>query len=135
MAFLLRIAQIMKRILLADDEESILLAYKKLLSSNDVAVDTSQTVSEALYRLKEQHYEAVIVDLCLSGTAEMDGLKIVEFVKSLSPQSKVIVLTAFDDNRIREKVIFAGAYCFLEKPVSAFLIRDLLKEIGVYNLD
>ena len=55
MAFLLRIAQIMKRILLADDEESILLAYKKLLSSTDVAVDTSQTVSEALYRLKEQH--------------------------------------------------------------------------------
>ncbi len=125
----------MRRILLADDEEIILLAYKKILGSSEVQIDTSQSVSEAAYLVNENFYDAVIVDLRLSGTAEMDGLVIIEDVKRISPETRVIVLTAYGDKRIRDIVINAGACCFLEKPISAFLVKEILRSMGVYSTE
>ncbi|NLE02030.1 MAG: response regulator [Fibrobacter sp.] len=123
----------MKRILLADDEESLLLAYKKLLYSPGIQIDTTQTVSEAAGLLKENFYDAIIVDLRLEGSAEMDGIEIICHARALYPEIKIIVLTAYSDTPIKDTVLNAGASYFLEKPTSAFQIKTLLSVMGVYS--
>jgi DNA-binding NtrC family response regulator len=123
----------MKRILLADDEESLLLAYQKLLYAPGITIDSIQSVADAQKMLEKNFYDAVIVDLRLAGTMEMDGLQIISGTKKRYPQSKIIALTAYSDNQIKQKVIRAGASYLFEKPVSALLIKELLKKLGIYS--
>lgn len=124
----------MNKILIADDEECLLLAYKKLLSGPGVQIDTAQSAPEALYMLSLCTYPAVIVDLRLAGSADMDGINIVIEAHRLHPECKIIVLTAYGDYQIKERVIRAGATIFLEKPISILLIRDLLNTFGIYSI-
>jgi len=123
----------MKRILLADDEESLLLAYQKLLRAPGITIDTIQNVADAQKMLEKNFYDAVIVDLRLAGTMEMDGLQIISGTKRRYPQSNIIALTGYSDNQIKQKVINAGASYLFEKPVSALLIKELLKKLGIYS--
>jgi len=123
----------MKRILLADDEESLLLAYQKLLHAPGITIDSIQNVADAQKMLEKNFYDAVIVDLRLAGTMEMDGLQIISGTKKRYPQSKIIALTAYSDNQIKQKVINAGASYLFEKPVSAMLIKGLLEKLGIYS--
>lgn len=123
----------MKRILLADDEESLLLAYQKLLDAPGISIDSIQSVADAQKMLEKNFYDAVIVDLRLTGTMEMDGLQIISGTKKRYPKSKIIALTAYCDNQIKQKVIKAGASYLFEKPVSVLLIKELLKKLGIYS--
>ncbi len=123
----------MKRILLADDEESLLLAYQKLLHAPGITIDSIQNVTDAQKMLEKHSYDAAIVDLRLTGTQELDGLEIISGTKKRYPQSKIIALTAYTDNLIKQKVINAGASYLFEKPVSMTLIRELLKNMGIYS--
>lgn len=123
----------MKRILLADDEESLLLAYQKLLHGPGIKIDSIQNVVDAKKMLEKYVYDAVIVDLRLNGTLEIDGLEIISGTKSLYPQSKIIAVTACSDKHIKEKVIEAGASYLFEKPVSITLIKEALKSLGIYS--
>ncbi len=123
----------MKRILLVDDEESLLLACQKLLHAPGIAIDSIQSVAGAKKLLEKDFYDALIVDLRLTGTVEMDGLQIISDAKNRYPQSKIIALTAYCDNQIKQKVIKAGASYLFEKPVSVLLIKELLKKLGIYS--
>lgn len=123
----------MKRILLADDEESLLLAYQKLLHAPGITIDSIQNVTDAKKMLEKHSYDAAIIDLRLTGTQELDGLEIISGTKKRYPQSKIIAITAYTDNQIKQKVINAGASYLFEKPVSVTLIRELLKNMGIYS--
>lgn len=123
----------MKKILIADDEECLLLAYKKLLCGPGVEIDTAQTAEDALLLLSNHYYDVVIVDLRLAGNVELEGLDIIDCAHQLYPKSKIIVLTAYGDHRIKERVSNAGASHFLEKPISTLVIRELLGGFGLYT--
>ncbi len=122
----------MKRILIADDEECLLIAYKKLLAGNGVEIDTAQSASDAQTMLDINQYSIIIVDLRLTNSNEMDGLDIIKNAHRLHPNCTIIVLTAYGDYQIKQNVINAGAAYFLEKPISVLAIRDLLNNLGVY---
>lgn len=122
----------MKRILIADDEECLLIAYKKLLAGNGVEIDTAQSTSDAQTMLGTYQYSIIIVDLRLTNSNEMDGLDIIKNAHRRHPHCTIIVLTAYGDYQIKQNVINAGADYFLEKPISVLAIRDLLNNLGVY---
>lgn len=123
----------MNRLLIADDEECLLLAYKKLLSGPGVEIDTAQSAPDAQRLLSLYLYMVVIVDLRLAGSAEMEGFDIIADAHRLYPESKIIVLTAYGDNIIKESVLNAGATYFFEKPISVLVIRDILSSLGLYS--
>ena len=70
-----------KRILVVDDEEAILLAFRKLLSRPNVEVDTCECIEDAKRNLDSIYYDAV--DLRLSGTLGQEGLKF-SYIRSKS---------------------------------------------------
>jgi DNA-binding NtrC family response regulator len=123
----------MNRLLIADDEECLLLAYRKLLSGPGVEIDTAQSAPDAKKLIAINLYSVMIVDLRLAGSVEMEGLDIIADAHQLYPESKIIVLTAYGDNRIKECVLNAGANYFFEKPISVLVIRDLLSTLGLYT--
>lgn len=120
-----------KRVLMVDDETAILMAFKKLLKSPYVDVDTAESVEDAEALLNERTYAAVIVDLSLSGSSGEEGLDIIRSVKKRCPKTQVILMTAYGNTNIMDKTYNLGAAFYLEKPVSSNLLKDALKKLGV----
>jgi DNA-binding NtrC family response regulator len=120
-----------KRILFIDDETTILIAFKKLLQCPEIEVDTAETINDATYLLDKRSYDAVIADLRLSGFSGQEGLAIIQYVKKRYPDSRVILITAYGNQDIQNQAYHFGASYYFEKPVSANIIRNALREMGI----
>jgi DNA-binding NtrC family response regulator len=121
-----------KKILVVDDEESILFAFSKILMRPHIEVHTAQTLNEALALLQKNAYDIVIADLRLSGTANFEGLSVISSAAETQKECKIIVMTAYGDEKTKEKVFSQGADFYLEKPVSPQKIKELIASMGIY---
>jgi DNA-binding NarL/FixJ family response regulator len=111
------------RVLLADDNAGILVAFDRLLSSScDVVGRVSDGVAllDAVTALQP---DVVIVDLFMP---MIDGLETYSRIHRLAPRTKIVVVTAADDDSIRERALSAGASAFVPKPR---VVDDLLPAI------
>jgi two-component system response regulator PilR (NtrC family) len=120
-----------QHLLLVDDEPAILIAFKKLLQGPEVAVDTAESIEYARALMDEQLYDAVIADLRLSGFSGEEGLDIIRYVKNRHPETRVVLITAYGNQDLMNKAYNLGAAFYFEKPVSAGVIKDALKSLGV----
>lgn len=115
----------MKKVLIVDDEPTILLSLSHLLSSRAVSVITTGKIEEAEEALLTQKIDLVIADIRLSGVHGLEGLQLLEHIKTHSPAPKVIIMTAYGTPEMKEMAYANGAYHYYEKPVD---INDLLKK-------
>lgn len=84
------------RVLVVDDEPSILFAMKEYLERVGYGVDCAHGTAEALMLLAADRYALVIADLRLTATRQTDGLDLLAHVRSRAPETRTILLTAFD---------------------------------------
>jgi DNA-binding NtrC family response regulator len=120
-----------KHVLIVDDETTILLAFKKLLQTPGVYVDTAESIEDVKILLTGKNYDAVIADLRLSGISGEEGLEVIRFVKECNPATKCILITAFGNQEVMSRAYNLGAAFYFEKPVSTNVIKDALKNLGV----
>jgi DNA-binding NtrC family response regulator len=120
-----------KHVLVVDDETTILIAFKKLLESAEVEVDTAETLEDAQELMNKRSYQAVIADLRLSGIAGEEGLEIIRYVKERDPETQIILITAYGNQDVMSRAYNMGASFYFEKPVSTNVIKDALKSMGV----
>jgi DNA-binding NtrC family response regulator len=116
----------MKKILIVDDETTILLTLSHLLSSKDTTVITSSRMEEAEEALARYVFDLVIADIRLSGMYGIEGLELLSYIKKKSPDTAVIIMTAFGSDEIREDANRRGALHYYEKPID---IPDLISKV------
>jgi CheY-like chemotaxis protein len=80
----------MTRVLVVDDDPSVCDVVERLLESSGYAVTTATTGRAALELAARQPFAAAIVDLCMPN---MHGLEIIHGLKSLTPHTKLIVMS------------------------------------------
>ena len=80
------------KILVVDDEPSILLTLSAILEDEGYDVDAVPGGAEALLAIRQQHYDLVLTDLKMPN---VDGLAVLEAVRTLSPQTATIMLTGY----------------------------------------
>jgi len=120
-----------RRILIVDDEEAILLAFRKLLQRPGIDVDTSENLENAKELIEQHEYSAIIADLRLSGTLNQEGFEIILYAKKMIPTVKIALITAYGSSGIQEKARKLGADFYFEKPVSVKCLNTVLESIGV----
>jgi DNA-binding NtrC family response regulator len=120
-----------QRLLLVDDEVAILLGFKKLIQSDDLEVDTAETVEEAIALLSANNYQFVITDLKLGSSSGEDGFEVIKYAKEKEEKIGAILITGYGTPEIMDRAISIGAACYYEKPVSATVLRDALKTLGL----
>jgi len=123
-----------QRILFVDDEKSLLFASKKLLTGDQIEVDTAETKEKALAMIDKNEYDVVIADIRLTGVFGKEGLDILRYVKEHNPQTHVILITGYGSPEIGKKAIALGAAYYFDKPVSHFVLKDALKKLGINYL-
>lgn len=72
---------------------------------------------EAIELCREHHPDVVLMDIVFKG--HMDGIKATRRIKEVSPATKVVILTAHDDDRLLVDAVEAGASGFLGKEEAA----------------
>ena len=102
-----------RRILIIDDERTILLTLEALLGRHGYQVETAATASFGLRRLKETSPAVVLLDLQLP---DAEGLEMLGQIKDEHPDTQVIILTAHDSLNNAIESIKRGAYHFISKP-------------------
>ncbi len=101
------------RVRIADDEELIRKSLVKLLSAEGYAVDAVGTAAEVLESVRRDQPHVLILDLRLP---DGSGLELLPRLKALSPEMKVVVITAFGDLPTAVEAMRQGATDFLKKP-------------------
>jgi DNA-binding NtrC family response regulator len=120
-----------KRILVVDDEKTILLSLSYALKADGVEVITCNKAEWAEKALENYFFDLVITDIRLSKTSEAEGLEILELTKKRHPESKVIVMTAFGSDELRNEVKSLGADQYFDKPVDLDLLIQTIETLGV----
>src|SRR6201981_838841 len=102
------------KILLVDDEPSMLRYIKTLLEVDDYKVETATTGEEALQRgEKGRQPDLVLLDVLMPG---IDGLQTLEQLRQLQPGVKVVMLSCVADTRKVVHAMRLGAQDYLTKP-------------------
>jgi DNA-binding NtrC family response regulator len=103
------------RILIIDDERSILDTVQILLRGEGFAVTVSQNPSEALGELPSLQPDVVITDIRMPG---MNGLEVLAAVRAHDIETPVILMTAQASLQTAMQAVNAGAFYYLQKPFS-----------------
>ena len=104
----------MTPILIVEDRESVREMLHRTLETAGYAVDEASDGSEAVRRLSERRYLAVLSDLKLP---RADGHAVLKAALEADPTVPVIVMTAYGTVEDAVAAMKAGAYDFLPKPV------------------
>jgi DNA-binding response OmpR family regulator len=120
-----------RKILVVDDEKTLLIAYKKLFGNIGIQVDTAGNMESSLDYIKNNRYDCVFLDLVLDTEKGYEGLELIREVKRNGIHTPVIVVTAYGKSDIKRKALENGANLYLEKPVPFARIRETLNALGV----
>jgi two-component system, NtrC family, response regulator PilR len=111
----------MYRILIVDDERSMRELLEFVLTRENYAVVTAENGRVALERLQERSFDVIISDIQMP---DMTGIELLERVKSESPETVMIMITAFATVDTARKAFKLGADDFIIKD-SGFDVEEL----------
>ncbi len=116
------------RILIVDDEASMLVTLSLLLRGEGFEVVGVGNLAEALRALERGTYDAIVTDLRMDGG---DGVDVLRAAKRRSPTSEVIILTAYGSIGSAVEAVKLGAFDYLTKPFEpeelVFVVRKAME--------
>ena len=107
-------------ILVIDDDDSLRRVLEYNLQEEGYEVQAASSGEEGLYLFGKSQPDLVITDMNMSG---MDGLMVLKSIKERSPETLVIIITAFGTVDVAVEAMKAGAYDYITKPFN----RESLK--------
>jgi DNA-binding NtrC family response regulator len=111
-----------------DDDQSIRWVLEKTLSNNGYQVTAFESASVALSNFKRTQPESrprlIITDVRMPG---INGFELLKQIKHVSPQTPIIVMTAYTDLDTTVQAFHEGAFEYLPKP---FDIDDALELVA-----
>ena len=127
-----------RTILVADDDASIRSLLKQLLADEGYPVLEAATGTEVVDQVREASPDLVIMDVRMP---ELDGIEALQKVKTASPNTAVLIMTAFGTSNAAIKAMELGAFDYITKPFEldkishtvkrAFEHQDLTQEVEV----
>jgi DNA-binding NtrC family response regulator len=112
------------RILVIDDEPSVTDALRLVLQELGHHVDSANNGAEAKELLKGSPYDLVFTDLRLP---DASGIDLLALIKSDTPDTEVIVMTAHGSVEITIEAIKRGAFYYIEKPFTPHQVTALIE--------
>jgi DNA-binding NtrC family response regulator len=106
------------RVLVADDQPSILEAVELLLQPQGIQVDTVRSPQLLLEALGQSDYDVLLIDLNYTRdtTSGKEGLDLLARLQEIDPRIPVIVMTAWGNIDLAVESIKRGARDFIQKP-------------------
>jgi len=120
---MLAATDVLPRILIIDDDQSLLESYTVLLE-DEFQVSTAESGERGLELLRHEDVHLILLDVRLP---DISGIEVLRRIKVLDENVDVIMITAVKDVRVAVEAIKLGAYDYLEKPFEIDEILALLR--------
>ena len=103
----------MARILIVDDEQSIRRALREILELEKYQVDEAVDGLDCLVKLKQNEYDAIILDIKMP---KMDGMEALDKIQSLAVDTPIVMISGHATIDTAVEAVKKGAYDFISKP-------------------
>jgi DNA-binding NtrC family response regulator len=113
-------------ILVVDDEKDICMALNILLTKEGYAVKEAYNGEQALERVKKENFDIIMTDIKME---KMDGFEVLREAQKISPETSVIMMTAFASVGSAVEAMRAGAADYITKPFINDEIRLTIRKI------
>ncbi len=97
-----------------DDDQDLCLLLSRLLSKNGYHVATAHRGSTAREAVNTQRFDLVLCDHRLPDT---DAPAMLEYIRSTSPGTQVIIITGYSEVRMAVELMRKGAFDYIGKPL------------------
>jgi CheY-like chemotaxis protein len=113
-------------ILIVDDNEVVLKTLSMKLTANDYEVVTALDGSQALSVVRRQRPDLILLDISFppdvghGGGVPWDGFRMIEWFSRMDEvkTTPVIIMTAGDAAKYKDRALAAGAAAFFQKPIN-----------------
>ncbi len=106
-------------LLVVDDEASNLLSLEKIFQRENMRVFSAENAKSALEILRKHRIQVVLTDLMMPGVS---GVELLRGVKEISPDTEVVLMTAYGNVETAVQAMRLGAFDFVEKPLKRMTI-------------
>ncbi|HKO52609.1 MAG TPA: sigma-54 dependent transcriptional regulator [Polyangiaceae bacterium] len=106
-------------VLVVDDEASNLASLEKIFQREGMRVFTADGAKPALELVRRHRVQVVLTDLMMPGTS---GAELLRALKEVSPDTEVVLMTAYGTVETAVQAMRDGAYDFVEKPLKRMTI-------------
>ncbi len=113
-----------RRILLVDDEPSLLRIFHTALQIYGYEVAGCTSASEALERLGHESFDLVISDVNMP---KCGGLELLQMIRRLHPKVPVFVMTGRPSAEVESRAAEYGAFRYLIKPIMPANLRSAIE--------
>ncbi len=113
--------------LIVDDEADICYLLGGILRQKHIQTSFANTLADASQKLQKEHPAILFLD---NNLPDGKGVEFISLVKTLSPGTKVVMITAYDTHTDRSRAYHEGADFFIGKPFTRELITNTLEQLG-----
>jgi two-component system response regulator HydG len=119
-------------LLVVDDEPSNVTSLEKIFQREGMRVLSAENAKRALELVRTHRVQVVLTDLMMPGTSGADLLRA---VKEVSPDTEVVVMTAYGTVENAVDAMRQGAYDFVEKPLQRMsIVKSVRKAAERHSL-
>jgi len=118
------------KILIIDDDNSLRRVLEYNLQEEGYDVKAASSGEEGLYWFGQSKPDLVISDMKMTG---MDGLMVLKSIKERSPETLVIIITAFGTVDVAVEAMKNGAYDYITKPFNRDELKLTVKKALQFN--
>jgi DNA-binding NtrC family response regulator len=119
-------------ILIVDDDRNNLLSLEKIFNRESMRVLTAVDGKDAIELCRTHAVDVMLTDLMMPG---MGGGDLLQAVKALSPDTEVVLMTAYGSVEAAVEAMKKGAYDFVEKPLKrSAIVKTLRKALERHSL-
>ena len=118
------------KILIVDDELIMRESLAGWLQRDGHTIQTAPSGEEALEKLKETHFDIMLVDIKMEG---ISGLEVLQQVKESDPDVAVVMITAYGSIPTAIEAMKNGAYDYMLKPFDPNELGVLIEKIIRYQ--
>jgi DNA-binding response OmpR family regulator len=105
-----------KKILIVEDEESIVSFINNRLNTDTYEVDVALDGQKALFKIQENYYDLITLDIMLP---YVDGFELCNAIRKKTKKTLIIMVSALDTEEFKTKAYGYGIDDYIAKPFSA----------------
>ena len=113
------------RVLVVDDEKEICSLIKRRLKGKGCEIEIAHDAQDAICKLYQFKPAVILLDVRMPG---LNGGELLKMIRVFRPEVRVVMMTAWRDQKVKEECLASGADAYFDKPLPFDALYDEIKK-------